>query len=152
VNLRLRAVPTLAEALERLAFLERAARESAATLGEPVREGTAKSFLERHFGRLETALVFAEERSGADPLGVAASGPFEDPLSGLVRPLLVMLWVEPRVRRRGIARALWQELARQLRGREALGLVMRAGTNDDALISMGERWGLVRQWELLSGE
>ena len=28
----------------------------------------------------------------------------------------------------------------------------RAAHNDDALISMGERWGFVRAWELMSAE
>jgi hypothetical protein len=28
-------------------------------------------------------------------------------------------------------------------------LAARAGHNDDALISMGERWGFVRAWELM---
>ena len=152
MNLRLRELSTLAEAREHLPLLERAVRESAATLGEPVRDGTARRFLERHFDRLETVLLVAEEQPGGEILGVAASAPFEDPLTLLVRPMLVVLWVEPRLRQHGIARALWIELKRLLGAREALGLVMRTGTNDDALISMGERWGLVRQWDLLSSE
>jgi hypothetical protein len=31
-------------------------------------------------------------------------------------------------------------------------LSARAGHNDDALISMGERWGFVRQWEMMVRE
>ena len=40
--------------------------------------------------------------------------------------------------------------ARRLLGQRGLRtLAARAGHNDDALISMGERWGFVRAWELL---
>ncbi len=152
MNLRLRPLATLAEALDRAELFERATRESAATLGENWPDGAARRFLERQFERSETLVLVAEAKDEDGWLGIAASAPFEDPLSLVVRPMLVTLWVEPRFRHRGIARALWLELARLVAARGAGRLVARAGTNDDALISMGERWGLVRHWELLSPE
>jgi hypothetical protein len=51
-----------------------------------------------------------------------------------------------------VARALVHETARLLAARGAGTLAARAGHNDDALISMGERWGFVRSWELLARE
>ena len=42
--------------------------------------------------------------------------------------------------------------AEQLAARGVRGISARVGHNDDALISMGERWGFVRHWELLLRE
>ena len=47
------------------------------------------------------------------------------------------------------AKALVEGVSGLLRDRGMSTLAARAGHNDDALISMGERWGFVRQWELM---
>ena len=85
-------------------------------------------------------------------MAFAASGPFRDPLTGVAEPMLVALYVVPEIRHRGVARALVLELRRLLAARGFSGLAARAAHNDDALISMGERWGLVRTWEFMSSE
>jgi GNAT superfamily N-acetyltransferase len=66
--------------------------------------------------------------------------------------MVLVLYVEPDARHRGVARALVEEATRLLAARGLRRLAARAGHNDDALISMGERWGFVRQWELMLRE
>ena len=83
---------------------------------------------------------------------MAASAPFVDPLTGTMNPMLVMLWVDPSIRHRGVARALVGELKRRLARRGMTDLAARVGHTDDALTSMGERWGWVRSWSFLSAE
>lgn len=161
MNLRLRSITTREEAQGTLALLEQAVR--AVLASDDRREGPpggrdgnrpaelARRYLER-LGPREAMLVVAEPREVDRPLALAASAPFEDPLSGEVRALMVLLYTDPSIRQRGVARALTQELRRLLAARGVPELWARAAHNDDALISMGERWGFVRAWELMSAE
>lgn len=159
MNLRLRSITTREEAQGTLALLEQAVR--AVLASDDRREGAARDgtrpaelarrYLER-LGPREAMLVVAEPREMDRPLALAASAPFEDPLSGEVRALMVLLYTDPSIRQRGVARALTQELRRLLAARGVPELWARAAHNDDALISMGERWGFVRAWELMSAE
>ena len=160
MNLRLRSIATREEAQGTLALLEQAVRAVLASddrrEGGAARDGTrpgelARRYLER-LGPREAMLVVAEPREMDRPLALAASAPFEDPLSGEVRALMVLLYTDPSIRQRGVARALTQELRRLLAARGVSELWARAAHNDDALISMGERWGFVRAWELMSAE
>jgi len=149
MNLRLRTIASREEAQGTLALLEQAVRE---VLGEDEREtpaAIARRYLER-LGPRESLLVVAEPRGVERPLALAASAPLEDPLSGSVRALMVLLYTDPSIRQRGVARALTRELRRVLAVRGVGELWARAAHNDDALISMGERWGFVRAWELMS--
>jgi GNAT superfamily N-acetyltransferase len=150
VNLRLRTISARSEAEGVQALLEQAVREVLETTDlRP--DALARRFLER-LGPREALLVVAEPREVARPLALAASTPFEDPLTGEVRALLVLLYTDPSIRQRGVARALVGELRRALAGRGVKELWARTAHNDDALISMGERWGFVRTWELMSVE
>ena len=155
MNLRLRTITTREEARGTLALLEQAVREvngvgeSAGAKHAPAE--LAKRYLER-LGPREAVLVVAEPREVARPLALAASAPFEDALTGEVRALLVLLYTDPSIRQRGVARSLTGELRRALAARGVKELWARAAHNDDALISMGERWGFVRSWEMMSAE
>jgi len=155
MNLRLRTITTREEAQGTLALLEQAVREvnGAAGGGEGKRTPTelARRYLER-LGPRESVLVVAEPREVSRPLALAASAPLEDPLTGEMRALVVLLYTDPSIRQRGVARALIGELRRALAARGVQELWARAAHNDDALISMGERWGFVRSWELMSAE
>ncbi len=155
MNLRLRTIATREEAQGTLALLEQAVRAvQGQDLGtEPGRTPAelARRILER-LGPRESLLVVAEPREVARPLALAASAPFEDPLTGAVGAVIVLLYTDPSIRQRGVARALIQELRRGLAARGVGELWARAAHNDDALISMGERWGFVRAWELMSAE
>jgi len=151
MNLKLRTIDDLEEARALLPLLERGASESSSSyLNEPFAAGDGARFLERCFGRAETLVLAAEADGKAQALAVTA--PFEDPLTGATRPMVVVLYVDPDLRHRGVARALVKELRRLLARRGQEVLLARAGHNDDAVISMGERWGLVRAWELMSTE
>ncbi len=151
MNLKLR-VAEAAEADELSPLLERAVAETSRAWGEEAAPGTAERFLARSLTRREGMIVVAEDKESGRPIALAASAPFQDPLSGQVRAMVVALYVEQAFRQRGVARALIRELRAALAARGVRGLLARAGHNDDALISMGERWGFVRTWELMSAE
>jgi len=151
MNLKLRSIQELGEARDLLPLLERGARETSSSyLHHDFSRDEAAAFLERCFGRPETLILVAEAEGEAQALAVSA--PFEDPLTGKCLPLVVVLFVDPSLRHRGLARALVKELRRLLVQRGCEVLLARAEHNDDALISMGERWGLVRAWEVMSSE
>jgi len=101
----------------------------------------------RTYGSDESYLIVAQG-DGGQMHGFLVAVPHLDALSGERRPLLLFLWVEPKLRRHGIARALVSEL-RRLMG-PGRGLQARIPHGHDALLGMGERWGLVRQWEILA--
>lgn len=151
MNLRLRTIATRAEAEGTLALLEQAVREVDGGADAAQAGALARRYLER-LGPREALLVVAEPREVARPLALAASAPCEDPLTGAVSAVIVLLYTDPSIRQRGVARALTQELRRALAARGVSELWARAAHNDDALISMGERWGFVRAWELMSAE
>lgn len=115
----------------------------------PLAEGIVRRFVDRHFGDAQCVLVVAERVPGAADLGVCVTGPFEDPLTGERIPMVLILYVSPDMRHRGLGRRLIDEAIRVLRERGHPRIAGRAGHNDDALISMGERWGFVRMWEFV---
>ena len=133
---------TAAEALE-----PAAAELSAEFRDTPLPDHTVRRLIERSFGRPETVLM--EARGGGQLLGTCLTAPFEDPLTGELLPMIVLLHVDPDVRHRGVARGLVEHTLRTLETRGLTELAARAAHNDDALISMGERWGFVRHWEMM---
>ena len=149
MNLTLRSV-TIAEALQHEAFLERGLSESSEALEEELEPGTARRVLDVHAQAPETVVLFAEDPEAGRPVALCISVPLVDPLRDLTTPLIVACYVEPDLRARGIARALVNELSRVLAGRTRVAPAVRVGHNDDALISMGERWGFVRHWEWMA--
>ena len=155
MEIRLTTITSKKEALELAPALDRmlAAGSEAFTTRSRL-EGACAAFLEAHFDAPETLLVLAREvepgalPSGA-PIAVALTGPFVDPIFPERHPLLLLLYVEPAQRHRGLASALLADLASALAARGLASLAARAGHNDDALISMGERKGFTRRWELM---
>ena len=97
-------------------------------------------------------MIGAEDVESQQTLAAIASGPFEDPLTFETTPMIVLLYVRPEIRHRGVARALILELSRRLTQRGFDALLARAGHNDDALISMAERLGMIRTFEVMSSE
>ncbi len=153
MNLSLRVIDSREEALglaERLAHL--AEEAMAEYRAEPLPPDAGRRFVERHFGADELLVLAAEESGTGASCGLCVTAPFEEPFTGEVHPLVVVLHVRPELRHRGIARALVAEARRVLRRRGTRSLAVRAAYNDDALISMGERWGFVRAWELMIGD
>lgn len=139
-------VDSLEQALEHAASLDLAASASLAEIGhEPIAEGATAKFLERAFDEDETVLMVATE--GGREVGSSLTGAWTEPLSGERIAGVLALYVHPDVRHQGIARALITATRDALleRGVERLGA--RVEHNDDARISMGERWGWTRAWE-----
>jgi GNAT superfamily N-acetyltransferase len=153
VERRIRRVASLDEALALAPALEAYASQATADFrDDPLPEGTCRRFFERRFEERETALLVAETAHGRADLGVCVTGPFEDPLTGSRVPMVLILFVSPSARHRGLARELVEAATRELASRGIARLAGRAAHNDDALISMGERWGFVRQWEMMVRE
>ena len=150
MNLSLRVVDGLAEALSMEALIEHAVLESSSTFGAPpLAPGSARAFLERAFDRPETLVLVAEGQDFESPPALCLTAALEDPFTGQRQPMVLALFVTDELRHRGLARALIDEVTRLLLGRGFGEVVGRVGHNDDALISMGERWGFVRRWELV---
>jgi GNAT superfamily N-acetyltransferase len=153
VKLTLRHVTDPAQALALAARLDAAAAEFNVQFSDDTfPKGASERFLRRHFDAPQTVLVVAEAEPRGEPLGVCLVGPLTDPLIGATLPLVLVLYVDPTLRHRGIAGELIQDVERILASRGIHTLAARAGHNDDALISMGERWGFVRSWELMVKE
>jgi len=149
----LREITERDEALELCSRLDRHAAEIQSEFrDEALPAGVSQRFIEQHLGADETVLLVAEFEPGSADVGLCLVGPFEDPLTAERLPLILVLHVEPSLRHRGHAGRLVSEAGRILAGRGLGRFACRAGHNDDALISMGERWGFVRQWELMVRE
>ena len=153
VKLTLRHVTDPAQALALAERLDTAAAEFNTQFSDDVfPKGASERFIRRHFDAPQTALVVAEAEPRGEPLGICLVGPLTDPLLGTTLPLVLVLYVDPTLRHRGIAGELIQDVERILASRGITKLAARAGHNDDALISMGERWGFVRSVELMVKE
>jgi ribosomal protein S18 acetylase RimI-like enzyme len=151
VDLRLIESQTEAHALSER--IDRCAAESMAEYRDtPLPERVGARFIAKHFDERESVLLVAESQAGQADLGLCLVGPFEDPLTAERVPMVLVLHVDPSVRHRGLARAMVQEARSILAERGFRSMAARAAHNDDALISMGERWGYVRQWELMLNE
>jgi len=155
-TLTLKAVTSLDEARALLPLIERGiAAQPAEWRAQPMPAGAAQRLVERHLSAPECALVVAREGASGGPgeaVGLCLTAPFEDPLSLERTPWLAVLYVEPRLRRRGIARALVGEARRLLRARGAQPLGARAGMNDDARLAVADRLGFTREWEFVQCE
>ena len=150
MSLRLRTVTTLEEARRHAPRLDSFAAASMAEFSdEPFPTGACERFFARSFEAPETVLVLAEDPGQRDPVGVCLVGPLLEPLLGTAIPLILVLHVDSAQRHLGLAKELVREAQRRLALRGARTIAARAGHNDDALISMGERWGFTRLWELM---
>jgi len=150
MKLELRQVTSLEEARRLAPRLDAAAAGFHAQVSdEPFPAGASARLLAERFDAPETVLVGAFPPGGSDPLGLCLVAPFEDPLTLARTPMVLVLEVAPQARHRGVARALVEEAQAVLAARGLRALAARATHNDDALISMGERWGFVRAWELM---
>ena len=113
--------------------------------------GTGLKLLERALEAPEGLLLVAENHSG-ERLGYCIVGPMIDPVVGDCWPMVLALWVHPDYRHRGLGGSMIRRVSADLQAAGGYALAARAGHNDDALISMGERWGFVRHWELMVHE
>ena len=150
MDVTLRLHPTLDDALDLAADLEIYVQECLRDLrDDPPPQGCGERLLRRALGSTEGVVLSAHLPEGGGRVGYCVTGPLVDPLAGDQLPMVLALWVEPEWRRRGLARALVSGVQQELRARGLTLLAARSGHNDDALISMGERWGFVRSWEVM---
>lgn len=153
MNLSLRPVEDPAEAIALAPELEACAAAALEEFrDEPLPAGVGQRLAEQTAAGGDALLLVAEESETGRRRGLCAVAPLVDPLTGERLPMIVVLSVDPDLRHRGVARALAGEARRVLARRGFPHLAARAGHNDDALISMAERWGYVRTWELLVHE
>ncbi len=150
MDAQIRTVASREEARALEARLDAAAREAQEILeGAAPPPGWAAAWLDAHLDAPGSLLLVAETAAGAADLGVLLVAEHEDPLGVESVPLVLLLSVETEQRHRGVATALVDAAQDELKGRGFPRLAARAPHNDDARISMGERWGFVRAWEWL---
>jgi ribosomal protein S18 acetylase RimI-like enzyme len=141
-------IESIAEASELQAYLDKATTANFAGIEhEPVESGATLRFFEEELSHAETGLWVA--RDGDAVLGLCLTGAWVAPISGERMAAVLALYVEPNHRHRGIAKSLVQSAQSVLRARGVSRLGARVEHNDDARISMGERWGWTRGWEWL---
>jgi GNAT superfamily N-acetyltransferase len=152
--MELKLVTDRAEALALAGLVQRCAEASTAEFRDgPLPPDVGRRAIEHGFDQPEFLFLLARDDGAPDGVaGLCLAMPFVDPLTAERVPMIVLLHVEPSLRHRGVARALVSEAQRVLARRGQNTLAARAGHNDDALISMGERWGFLRAWELLVRE
>ena len=114
--------------------------------------GSGAALLDRVFDAPEGLVLVATAPESGTRLGMCVIAPFREPLLDESLPIVAVLSAHPDQRHRGLAKQLIEVASRTLaaRGFERLGALV--GHNDDALISMGERWGFVRVWEFMLRE
>ena len=152
----LREITDSEEALGLAPHLEPAAKDAMTEFRDgALPEDLARRALEHYMGPAASSdarlLLVAEEEQGA-VLGVVLVGALLDPLALDEQPAIVLLWTHPNWRHRGIGRQLVTRARELMLERGHPALLARAGHNDDARISMGERMGFVRTWEWMALE
>lgn len=153
MDLSLRILSDRSEALDIAPTFDAIAAEINAEFRDtPVPDAVGLNLIRRHFSDPEMVIAVAQDKGNGARLGLCVTAPLVDPLFGERIPLIVLLHVHPDHRHRGIAAHLVEAVSRELASRGIHQLAARAGHNDDALISMGERWGFVRHWEVMLRE
>jgi GNAT superfamily N-acetyltransferase len=149
----LKQLETIDEALDLAPEIDRYAEQVIGELRDaPPPPGTGERLLRRVMEAPEGLVLVAHAKDGGQRIGMCVTAPLVDPLVGDSSPMIVVLEVDPDHRHRGLAGQLVRA-ARDTLGKRGLNdLGARAGHNDDALISMGERWGFVRVWEFMVRE
>lgn len=151
MDIDLRTIVSADDARPHLEILKARAQEALGDLGsETPRPDFMERFLESSLAEPESLLIVAESAPGLADLGLCLVGPHVDPLSGLRSPMVLVLSVDSKVRHRGLAGALVKEARRVLGRRGYDQLTARCAHGDDALVSMGERWGFIRTWEVMA--
>ena len=149
----LKELETIDEALSLAPAIDRYAEQVMGELRDaPLGAGTGERLLRRVLEAPEGLVLVAHSKQGGERIGMCITAPLVDPLVGDASPMIVVLEVDPDHRHRGLAGQLVGAARAELAQRGLRDLGARAGHNDDALISMGERWGFVRIWEFMVRE
>lgn len=135
-----------------LAWVDAAVREIYAAESVPQSGESARRFLLRSLGQPGSLLLLAKDEKTKKAIGFLFLAPREDGFLGVRVPFLYLLFVLPEFRRLGAARDLLLRAEKWLVGQGARMLVAPAIHNDDAIISMGERRGYLREREWMVKE
>lgn len=114
--------------------------------------GTGERVLRRALEAREGVVLTAHLPGKDERIGYCVTAPLVDPWIGDTSPAVVALFTNSDFRHRGLAGQMVTAARRELEGRGLMTLAALAGHNDDALISMGERWGFVRVYEVMVRE
>lgn len=153
MDITLRTIEDLSEALTMAEELEELAIEQTGELDlNPSAAGFVRRTLEKSFETPECLLMVATLPGESERLGLLFTVGLEDPLTAARIPLVCVVEVVRKWRRRGLAREMVKSAREILRARGQERIAVRAGHNDDVIISMGERWGFIRHWELMLSE
>ena len=149
----LKELETLDDALGLAPEIDRYAEQVMGELRDaPPEAGTGERLLRRVIEAPEGLVLVARSKDDGQRIGMCVTAPLVDPLVGDSMPMIVVLEVDPDFRHRGLAGQLVRAARAELAKLGLSDLGARAGHNDDALISMGERWGFVRAWEFMVRE
>ena len=153
MEVTLRFLETRDDALTLSSDIDHYAREATAEFrDELVADGIGVRLVRDHFDSPHCVFLTATEARSEERIGLCVTVPFVDPLVGDSMAMVVVLSVHPDFRHRGLAGRMISALHEELGSRGVHTLAARAGHNDDALISMGERWGFVRLYEVMVHE
>ena len=158
MKVHLREITDPEQALSLAPLLESAAQDALAEFRDgALPAGLARRAMERYMGpeasgAARLLLVAEDAEAAGTTLGAVLVGPLLDPLALEEQPAIVLLWTDPGWRHRGLARRLVARARQLLLERGHPVLLARAGHNDDARISIGERMGFVRTWEWMALE
>lgn len=119
---------------------------------EATPDGIGVRLVREHFDSPHCIFLTATDARTEERIGLCVTVPFVDPLVGDAMPMVVVLSVHGDFRHRGLAKQMIGMLHEEFSNRGIRTLAARAGHNDDALISMGERWGFVRSYEVMVHE
>lgn len=113
------------------------------------RGAAAERFAREALGGRDALLLLARGPAGVD-LGILFAAASRNPFLGTSVPFVYALFVRPENRRAGVAAALLARAERIYRARGFGALAAEVPYQDDALISMGERRGYVREREWMA--
>lgn len=135
-----------------LQWLEPAIREIYPQEVGPESAPSARRFLLRSLGQNETVFLLCREEKTEKFAGLLFIARREDPFLAASSPFVYLLFTHPDFRRLGLAASLLAEGEKILKDRGLARLAAPATHNDDAIISMGERRGYLREREFMVKE
>lgn len=109
-----------------------------------------REFMQSSLGHPSTVLLIARDAKSEQFAGVMFVAARKDPFIGKEDPYIYLLYTVREFRRLGLAATLIDKGEEILRRRGQKSLSAPAGHNDDAIISLGERRGYLREIEFMS--
>jgi len=118
----------------------------------PESGSSARNFLVKSLGQKESVYLLGREEKTGKFAGFLFIARREDSFLATSSPFAYLLFTHPDFRRLGLAASLLVEGEKVLKERGLTKLIAPATHNDDAIISMGERRGYLREREYMVKE